>query len=304
MASTLTLDDIHFVDFLPRYPSLIRYPLNQGLQLEPALKGPDGIWPQEFDIVFELRETDTTRFVVQPDGSFLLRRIDGKEKPETPWSVTIDHHRRIVLRWTDRLDKPPTEVLRLDCINENGVLLHLYLAIVEPLPPELRDNPELKPQTVNQPPRFTMMEDSEGRLVYTIFEDSARVQLPPKIQLELALRIQAGDEVQFEISLESTGRHFKPPEAGQDEVGVTLYAGESESTFLRPTLRPDPTTCCVTWLQTSVGLGPVRRFLAFNLAIKPDRDFESIAEGTSVFQGGRRRIDPTVIEDPYIPPVA
>lgn len=305
---TLILDDITFDGHLPHYPSLIGDELAESLQLEPGLKGPVGEEATgPFEIVFALDPTGPVRFKLE-EGELILRHIDDSVVEDPQWIATASGTGLVVvLRW-DGSSQPSTTVLRLDCTPDgpNDQPRHLFFVFIDPTSSQTRALPPQTPAPSIPPSPSTFnIVDENGDAVYEVFLSSARAQLSAGFKFDLALRVplQMPEEepLQFAVALDVSDMQFSAATAGSDQVPVLIYGGEANTDALLPTLRPNPQHCIVTW-NTHDHAPPEGHFLAFNLGTEHTSQSASTSNQEKSMPITPRRVDPTVIVDPFQSP--
>lgn len=302
-SSPLVVDEIFFVDRMPRYPNLFDDAQNPtGVQLEPAIKAIEGLGGS-FTIEFELSANSAARWLTLPDQRLALTYADGTFVPTSSHWTTVIEGGKCTLAWTD-FNSPPTQVLRLPC-TEHGQEKYLYLGVVVasdgnprlslPPRPAVPRNQMFKARLQQEPPT---PEKPQGELFYSIYKSRPRGEITSQgYQFEPALRIDPSQGIQFEVEIDSKVPYQFVAGAGEDQVPVRLNDAQNlifEDLALRPTLRPESKSCVVTWELRAMQAENQPKFLSFNLAIEPEGD------GSPPFR--TRRVDPLLVEDPYEPP--
>lgn len=292
---TLTLTGIHFVDGLPCYPNLFNYPDPKDLQLELGLRI---LEPGPFEVTFTFDPQSSGLSFVTATGTSVipLFRVHDEAVQDPGWSATASPDgKTCTLAWgadqSPPYAAPTTQVLRINC-REGAQSRRLFVVIINTPPEEIRVNPsEPMPLPPPEPPVLQLSTIS-NRFRYQVFNEEKVTDLHGKAHFEPVIRVARKQTLQFELFIDSTSTQEFLAGAGADQVPVRLYLDEENHSALRPTLRPDPKTCIVTWQADASHPAPTSRFLPFNLMTQ-------VAPG---IHAPHRRVDPTVIEDPYVPP--
>ncbi|MDY7094525.1 MAG: hypothetical protein SX243_16260 [Acidobacteriota bacterium] len=298
---TLSLGGIYFVKGLPIYPDLFDYGTLPTPENPPSLQMEVGLRilePGPFEVQFSLDTQETDLSFVTATGTSVipLYRVGAEAVEDPGWSASASPDGKTChLVWGDGQSPPyaapTTQVLRINC-REGAQSRRLFVVIINTPPEEIRQNPsEPLPLPPADPPVLQLGEVS-NHFRYEVFQAEAVSDLEGKAQFEPVIRVAQKQKLQFALFIDSTSTHQFLTGAGADQVPVRLYLDEENHSALRPTLRPDPETCIVTWQADAAHPAPTSHFLPFNLMTQ-------VAPGINA---PHRRVDPTVIEDPYVPP--
>lgn len=307
----LSVTDIDFdSNGLPSYPSLLTG-VPPGLQLEPAIRSRPGQSSGPLSIVLELAAGSSAVFA-GADGPYALLDADGAQIADSYWSASRSNDgKRCTLVWSGG-GVPATRALRLPCVRGQDVC-YLFVGVVEPALDSVRSEGAPPPAIVGTPPGIELTSRND-HLVASVYEPSCVDQADAlSYSLDLAFRVQDAQFLQVALEIPQNFE-FRPPEAAlttTDQVGVTLQYPDSPlgASCLKPVRRESLSRSIITW-QRKVGEAfPPTRFLNFKLAILETSSDEEIPSDEEIagaresrWLRWRHRVDPMIIQDPYIRP--
>lgn len=305
MSDTIQFSNIQFdlTTLLPSYPRVIDPTQTLGAHVDPALKIPKDEDFQPFTIVLTIDPANPAVFA-GTDGPYVLRNPAGAVITEPRWTAMRSARgKTCVVSWDASTPPSQTMALRFDCVVEEQRLACLYLGVVKPQHEEPRKADLARLPPIENPVLVQMSADPDQPqlLVFDLFDEQARRAVESlRLKLEPAFRIPDGERLQIKVLLPE-GCAFAPPPPSnvtEDQVGVTLlYPGSPlGSGCLKPTLMPDERTCIATAERMARERHPPERFLCFNLKLA-----NTDSSGKSIWRH-HRRVDPMMIQDPYITP--